>query len=43
MIIEGKNSVYEALKGDITFNKLLISNTTGANNIVALAKEKVLR
>ena len=40
MIIEGKNSVYEALRGDVTFNKLLISNTTGANNIVALAKEK---
>lgn len=43
MIIEGKNSVYEALKGDVTFNKLLVSNTTGANNIVALAKEKGVR
>lgn len=46
MIIEGKNSVYQALEGQITINKLYVmngSNDAMSNKIIKLAKEKGIR
>ena len=46
MIIEGKNSVLEALKSGVTINKLMVQNNLTdniSNNIIKLAKEKSIR
>ncbi len=43
MIIEGKNSVIEALKSNVTFNKLMVSKTTSIDGLMDLAKSKGLR
>lgn len=46
MIIEGKNSVYEAIKSGKTINKLLVQNNlydNMSNNIIKLAKENGIR
>ena len=43
MIIEGRNSVLEALKANKTFNKLLVNKNSSAENIVSLAREKGIK
>ena len=46
MIIKGKNSVFEALQGNTTINKLYVLNNlndTMSNKIIKLAKEKGVR
>ena len=46
MIIEGKNSVLEALKSNITINKLMVQNNLNdstSNQIIKLAKDKGIR
>lgn len=46
MIIEGKNSVLEALKNNITINKLMVQNNLNdsmSNQIIRLAKDKGIR
>ena len=43
MIIEGRNSVLEALKAGKTFNKLLVAKNSNVENIVSLAREKGVR
>ena len=46
MLIEGKNSVWEALKSGATINKLLIQNNltdSTSNEIIKLAKSKGIR
>lgn len=46
MIIEGKNSVLEALKNDLTINKLMVQknlNDNMSNQIIKLAKDKGIR
>lgn len=46
MIIEGKNSVFEALKSNLTINKLMVQNNLNdnmSNQIIKLAKEKGIR
>lgn len=43
MIIEGKNSVIEALKSNVTFNKLMVSKTTSIDGLMDLAKLKGIR
>lgn len=46
MIIQGKNSVLEALKNDITINKLMVQNNLNdsmSNQIIKLAKDKNIR
>ena len=46
MIIEGKNSVFEALKSGLTINKLMVQNNLNdnmSNQIIKLAKEKGVR
>ena len=42
MIIEGKNSVLEALKNNLTINKLMVQNNLNdntSNQIIKLAKD----
>lgn len=46
MIIEGKNSVLEALKNNLTINKLMVQNNlndNASNQIIKLAKDKGVR
>ena len=46
MIIEGKNAVLEALKNDVTINKLMVQNNlsdNASNQIIKLAKDKGIR
>lgn len=46
MIIEGKNSVFEALNGNLTINKLMVQNNLTdnmSNQIIKLAKNKGIR
>lgn len=46
MIIEGKNSVLEALKNNLTINKLMVQNNLNdsmSNQIIKLAKDKGIR
>ena len=46
MIIEGKNSVLEALKSGLTINKLMVQNNLNdntSNQIIKLAKDKGIR
>lgn len=46
MIIEGKNSVLEALKSGLTINKLMVQNNLNdnmSNQIIKLAKDKGVR
>ncbi len=46
MIIEGKNAVLEALKNDLTINKLMVQNNlsdNASNQIIKLAKDKGVR
>jgi len=46
MIIEGKNSVLEALRGGLTINKLMAQNNLNdnmSNQIIKLAKDKGIR
>ena len=46
MIIEGKNSVLEALKSNLTINKLMVQNNLNdsmSNQIIKLAKDKGIR
>ena len=46
MIIEGKNSVLEALKSNLTVNKLMVQNNLNdnmSNQIIKLAKDKGIR
>lgn len=46
MIIEGKNSVYEALKSGVTVNKLMVQNNLNdhmSNQIIKLAKDAGIR
>lgn len=46
MIIEGKNSVFEALKSGLTINKLMVQNNLNdnmSNQIIKMAKDKGIR
>lgn len=43
MIIEGKNSVTEALNSDVTFNKLYINKNLQAPKVFELAKQRGIR
>ena len=46
MIIEGKNAVLEALKNNITINKMMVQNNlsdNASNQIIKLAKDKGIR
>lgn len=43
MIIEGRNSVYEALNSKVTFNKLMISKTAPAQDIIDMARQRGIK
>lgn len=46
MIIEGKNSVFEAIKNGLTINKMIVQNNLTdnmSNEIIKMAKEKGIR
>lgn len=46
MIIEGKNAILEALKNNLTINKLMVQNNlsdNASNQIIKLAKDKGIR
>ena len=43
MIIEGRNSVYEALNSKVTFNKLMINKTAPAQDIIDMARQRGIK
>lgn len=43
MIIEGRNSVYEALNSNVTFNKLMINKASQAQDIINMARQKGIK